>query len=190
MADRDESHSVQSNTPNEVPSNEELLNRISNLEALLVRQSSSQAFEMGYGDRCSSNLISTPRESRQMGQLSPASIISDNSSPSTVALPERPSYGIGALKTTGDGNVRYEPNLSQWTSVLANTSLSTSTTSIVDADAGVLTNGFPFSCGPVPSLDDLLAILPPSQQCDYLKDMYFSVFSPVSVAITPNEFCF
>lgn len=61
---------------------------------------------------------------------------------------------------------------------------------MVDADAGVLTNGFPFSLAPIPSLDDLLSILPPSQQCDYLKDMYFSVYSPVSIAITPNKFGF
>lgn len=184
MADRDESHTVQSNT-----SNEELLNRISNLETLLAKQSSSQAFEMGSGNY-NSNMISPPSESGQIDRLSPASVISDISSPSTAAVQEHPvSYGIGALRTTGDGNVRYEPNSSQWTSILANTSLSISTPSIIDIDVGSLTtNSFPFSHGPVVPFDDLLPILPPTQQCDYLKHKYFSVFSPVSVAITLSNF--
>jgi hypothetical protein len=49
----------------------------------------------------------------------------------------------------------------------------------VDEQAEEVDCGFPFISSPVPSTEELIAQLPPMQQCDYLKDTYFKVFSPV-----------
>ncbi|KAH8595910.1 hypothetical protein B0O99DRAFT_543302 [Bisporella sp. PMI_857] len=46
-------------------------------------------------------------------------------------------------------------------------------------DDTVLENNFPFMTSKSLSMEDLLASLPPVHHCTYLKDTYFSVFSPL-----------
>ena len=164
------------------PSNDELLKRINNLERLLRQQTSGSA--SNFGTISEGQLNNATRSSPDAGQEfhpSPESLVSE-SSPRSVITPAQPSsarYGI--LTLTSDGNVRYEPRTSQWSSVLANTTLSVATPEFHDQDGTAMSCGFPFSASPISSLDEILQILPPMQQCNYLKDQYFRVFSPVRI---------
>jgi hypothetical protein len=170
--------------PLPVPPNEELLNRINHLETLLLKHTGAQVPTPNA--RMTSPMISPPTKSTQMFHPSPESFISDNSSPRTLISERSTSrgMGVGVLTTSPNGNVRYEPKSSQWSSVLANTALSIATPSLDDQDDSSLVTGFPFTSAPISSVDELISMLPPMQQCDYLKDRYFAVFSPVSWAFT------
>lgn len=149
----------------------DLLNRIRNLESLLINQASASRDE-----RTPNSLISPPLE---ISQLSPESLISESLSPQNFSTESQSSHSAGLLTISSGGNTQYEPRSSQWNSVLANTKFSVSQPILDDQDDST-TFGFPFTTGPVPSHDELLSHLPPGQQCDYLKDKYFEVFSPVS----------
>jgi len=46
----------------------------------------------------------------------------------------------------------------------------------------VESNSFPFSSAPQPTRDDLLLVLPSMTQIEYLKGVYFDVFSSVRFA--------
>jgi hypothetical protein len=174
---RDESSSITSIAPNR-----ELLDRISNLETLLKKHTGAHIPFSTSDATHTSTMLSPPMEYAQPFHTSPGSFTSENSSHHSYS-PDRSaggSHGVGVLASSLNGNVRYEPRSSQWTSVLANTKLSTTTPSLEDQDdPSVLASGFPFISS-IPSMDELLSVLPPMQQCDYLKNTYFTVFSPVS----------
>jgi hypothetical protein len=63
-------------------------------------------------------------------------------------------------------------------SVIANPSIQASINCITDG-AEYYFGAFPFEASGVTTRKDLLAILPPTRQCNQLKDVYFEVFSPV-----------
>ncbi|KAG4437053.1 hypothetical protein IFR05_007467 [Cadophora sp. M221] len=154
-------------------SNEELLNRVNNLEQLLKNHTDVS------NNKQINNSIPSPLESVQSSQLSPESLVSEPSSQSAAFSDQPTPAKYGVLTSTAEGDVRYEPRTSQWTSVLANTSLSIATPSLDDPDDSGMSFGFPFKASSVSSIDEILSILPPMQQCDYLKNQYFSVFSPL-----------
>jgi hypothetical protein len=158
-----------------VSSNDELLNRISILEHLLEKHTGAQI--PGRNENYSM-ISSSSMKMGQNSQLSPESLISESTNQSYPTEYQTPVSG-GVLTSTSSGNVRYEPRSSQWTSVLANTNLSIETPSLEDQENSGITWGFPFTNTIVPSTDELLSLLPPMQQCGYLKNQYFAVFSPV-----------
>lgn len=167
--------------------NEDLLNRISNLEQLLGKYTGA---EIPARVEDYSMMPSPPVEMGQNSQLSPDSLVSDNAHQTFPSDYQSPLSGV--LTSTPSGNVQYEPRSSQWTSVLANTNLSIDTPSLDDHEDSSITFGFPFVDTTAPSCDELLSLLPPMQQCDYLKNQYFAVFSPVcapsSTSIPANTF--
>jgi hypothetical protein len=156
-------------------SNDELLNRISILEHLLEKHTGAHI--PGRNEN-HSMIPAPPMKMGQTSQLSPESLISESPSQSYPTDYQTPVSG-GVLTSTSSGNVRYEPRSSQWTSVLANTNLSIEAPSLEDQENSSIICGFPFTDTTVPSTDELLSLLPPTQQCDYLKNQYFAVFSPV-----------
>jgi hypothetical protein len=170
---RDSEPSMSGGTSN---GNDELLSRISNLEKLLRKYTGT---DIPNGDGVASSMLPPPTEFGQNSHLSPQSVVSESSS-HPYSSNHLSSQRVGVLTSTINGNVRYEPKPSQWTSVLANTNLSLNTPLMEDSDETGSTFGFPFTTSAVSSIDTLLALLPPMQQCDYLKDQYFTVFSPVS----------
>lgn len=160
-------------------SNEDLLNRISNLEQLLRKHTGA---EIPGAEPDYSMMPSPPVEVGEPSQLSPASFISEHSQQTYRSEYESP-LGGGVLTSTPSGNVRYEPRSSQWTAVLANTNLSIETPSLEDQEDPNHTLGFPFTDSPALTTDELLSLLPPVQQCAYLKNQYFTVFSPVTLQL-------
>ncbi|KAE8446429.1 hypothetical protein EG329_012034 [Mollisiaceae sp. DMI_Dod_QoI] len=125
-----------------------------------------------------SPVSSAPRQNIY-GQPSPESFTTELSSHQTHS-PDRPSpREVGVLSSSSNGDTRYEPRSSQWTSVLANTNLSIATPSLEDQEDSGASFGFPFNASPVASMEELLSILPPTQQCEVLKNRYFTVFSPL-----------
>ena len=169
-----------SSTASHAAGNEELLNRICNLENLLRQQTGAQIPRVNGG--LETSIPSPPTDSVQSFRLSPESSTSENQTYLSDS-PGLSSHGVGVLTSTPNGNVRYEPRSSQWASVLANTSLSTRTPSLEVEDNARDLYGFPFTTSAIPTIDDLLSLLPPMQQCDYLKNTYFTVFSPVSIPL-------
>ncbi|KAH7355451.1 hypothetical protein BKA65DRAFT_498437 [Rhexocercosporidium sp. MPI-PUGE-AT-0058] len=158
-------------------SNDELLIRINNLEQLL-RQNTDISLRPP-SDGQINNSVTSPFENGQNSQLSPDSLLSEPSSQPAGFSEQPTSTGYGVLTSTPEGNVRYEPRTSQWTSVLANTGLSIAAPSLDDPNDPGISSGFPFDSSVASSIDEILFILPPMQQCDYLKKQYFSVFSPL-----------
>ncbi|KAH7411512.1 hypothetical protein BKA64DRAFT_663617 [Cadophora sp. MPI-SDFR-AT-0126] len=156
----------------------ELLERISNLEQLLRQHTNSSASNRTSDEQINNSIQSRPDIS-QASQLSPESLVSEPSTGPSFASAQSSSNGFGVLTSTPEGYVRYEPRTSQWISVLANTTLSIATPNLHEQDEPTISSGFPFSTSPVISLDEILLILPPMQQCDYLKNQYFRVFSPL-----------
>ena len=169
-------------TPNAaVGPNTELLTRISNLENLLWKHTGAQISNPVGNGQTTSPMMSPPVEANQPFQPSSVSSSFESESPSQISYSSEPvsARGKGVLRTSPNGNVRYDAQSSQWTSVLANTALSNLAPSLDDQEDSGYAFGFPFTSSAVSSVDDLLALLPPIQQCDYLKNTYFSVFSPV-----------
>lgn len=167
--------------------NKELLDRLANLEMLLKKQTSGQKSavtpEADEGGHDNMAMLSPPLESSNHSiEASPGSFASEAArSPNTYQSAPVNSHGVqvGVLTSIPGGNVRYDPRTSQWTSVLANTGLATESFEDYE-DLSTTSLGFPFIPGPVPSMNELLAILPPVQHCEHLKNTYFTVFSPVS----------
>jgi hypothetical protein len=162
--------------------NEELLNRISNLEALLRKYTGAQIPNSAGDGQLTGPMLSPPMDFNGPVEPSPVSGSFASESPSQMSYSSEPTAArrLGVLTTSQNGNVRYEAQSSQWTSVLANTGLSNMTSTLEDYEDSGVGSGFPFTSSPPPSVDELLALLPPTQQCGYLKDTYFAVFSPVS----------
>jgi len=158
------------------PSNKELLDRISNLESLLRKHTGPQI--SAAQAESTSPMLSPPMEAQPF-HLSPVSFTPESHSHASFPSARVGSRGVGVLTASPNGNVRYEPRSSQWTSVLANTGISIVTPSLEDQDDLGISSGFPFVSSSISSMDELLSILPPIQQCDYLKNIYFTVFSPV-----------
>lgn len=165
-------------------SNSELLDRISNLENLLRKHTSAVAKPLpGGAEKFTGQIRSPPIEPGPLFQPSPESLISESAS-TQISNESTSSRGVGALSTCQNGNVRYQPHSSQWRSILANTHFSIGTPSLEDSDESRLEIGFPFTTAASPSEEELLSILPPAQHCDYLKERYFTVFSPVGFYVT------
>ena len=163
--------------------NQELLNRISNLESLLRKHTGEQIPHTS--PEIAAPMLSPPSESIQPFGFSPLT-----STPESYIRHSQTSEGLsphsfGVLRTSSGGNVSYEPRSSQWTSVLANTSLSTTEPSLGNPEDSTDMIGFPLATSATSTLEELLSLLPPIQQCDYLKNTYFSVFSPVCVLQVP-----
>lgn len=170
-------HDGQPATPSTVV-NQDLLTRISNLEQMLRKHTELAA------DECAVQNTPVIAEHQHTSQLSPESLTSENLS--YLTPPDERPQPVGHLKTSPSGNIQYQPQRSQWTSVLANTNLSIGTPSLDDQDTEDFSTGFPLSSSPS-STGDLLSLLPPVQQCERLKNTYFAVFSPVNSAISHSK---
>jgi hypothetical protein len=144
-------------------SNEELLNRISNLENLLGKYTGAHVSDSIGEGQLTSPLLSPPVDYTQPYESSNGSGSFASQSPSQMSYSsERVSTrGLGVLKTSANGDVSYEGRPSQWSSVLANTGLSIMTPDLNDPEDSGITTGFPFTSSPAPSVDELLALLPP-----------------------------
>jgi hypothetical protein len=143
--------------------NQELLDRISNLEALLkTHTATGRENSIARNEGINTGpMLSPPMEPVQSFHLSPGSFTSESSS-----HPSYPSERAGAdrvrvLASSPNGNVRYEPRSSQWTAVLANTGLSIATPCLEDQDDSIYSSGFLFISSSIASMDEQLSILPP-----------------------------
>lgn len=175
--------SQEDSTSSTTPATKDLVARITNLESLLRRYTGeavgSGAVDSPTYETVENPMLSPPIESNHNLQSPESygtvgSIISeDNGGSPSMSV----STTLGHLATLLDGNTRYEPRSSQWNSVLANTDLSTD--ELVEDTESFLGSGLPFSSSECPSTDGLLLILPPMQHCEYLKNVYLNVFSPV-----------
>jgi hypothetical protein len=119
------------------------------------------------------------------GVLRPAADVPTASSPldesgdgqARTPVPNRDSRG--SLVKTASGHERYEPLSSKWSSVLASSPMADDMSCELD---GLTTESeFPFTTGRF-QLEDVLSTLPAMSHCDKLKDLYMSVFAPVSDA--------
>jgi hypothetical protein len=150
----------------------ELLARIRNLEDMLQRQVSS------YSGGPNSPLASP-------GSLTGS--FSDLDSPTGPGFTSYPRSSmvnsVGTLQTFASGYVRYLPLVSRWNSAHPTSSPSDSlpdiNSEVPDDDDDVC---LPLA-GNAATREELLALLPPSRYCDALKDVYFRVFSPVSLQV-------
>ncbi|TGO70139.1 hypothetical protein BOTNAR_0003g00330 [Botryotinia narcissicola] len=161
-------------------------NRVASLEMQLEKYSeanidaSSNAIGKQKEDRGAQNTILSPPEEPTAAipqhNAMPESISSPSTSSQLENSPPTPR-NTGVLTALPNGNVHYSPQISQWNSVLVNTNLATELPSLDDADDSPADVGFPFSASTSSiSINGLLSILPPTRQCTYLKDMYFSLF--------------
>ncbi|TGO72872.1 hypothetical protein BELL_0411g00140 [Botrytis elliptica] len=171
---------------------QELLDRVASLEMQLEKYSranidaSSNVIGEQKEDRDVQNTILSPPEEPTAGipqyDAMPESTSSSSTSSQLENLPPTPR-NTGVLTALPNGNVHYSPQISQWNSVLVNTNFAIELPSLDDADDSPPADvGFPFSASASSSsisIDGLLSILPPTRQCTYLKDMYFSVLSPL-----------
>lgn len=155
---------------------DELLARISALEDMLRRPSSgklnSDTLQNG-----SASLLSPPLQNYYPDTAS----VSALPSPSDTVLSTRP---LGALVTSKTGHVRYQPRASQWNSTMHNNSSSPPNDESNDFDTANDGN-FPYELDAAVYQQDPCSLLPPMQQCNTLKSVYFSVFSPVSKSDRP-----
>jgi hypothetical protein len=139
-------------------SNSELLERIRKLESLVVGNANNSA----------------PRASVEAATV-PSPLGSHSGGQAGTRPPGRTSRG--SLIKTPSGHERYEPLSSKWSSVLVNSPMGDG----VSADALTTGSGyeFPFTNGRF-QLEDVLSALPAMSHCDELRDVYMSVFAPVS----------
>lgn len=169
--------------------NKELLDRVASLEMQLEKytganiDANSNVTGKQKEDRDVRNAILSP-PAEPTAAISPYNAMRESTSSSSTSPPPRHSSPLprntGILTTLPNGNVHYSPRISQWNSVLVDTDLEVEVPSLDEIENSFPTDsGFPFSASSV-SIDGLLSMLPPTRQCTYLKDMYFSVLSPVS----------
>lgn len=162
---------------------QELLDRIRNLEHLLYRQ-------IGDGQ-------APPRKNNSNSPVSPSSTVVSSTAKSSYSSYEpaadsfsagsqyHASGNVGCLKVSPSGHVRYVPLASQWNSVFAK-----STTVDDSLDDDVLDDEeleVPFVCQGRTTRKDLLAMLPPGRYCDVLKDVFLKVFSPVRFELSAKS---
>ncbi|KAF7864294.1 uncharacterized protein EAF02_010262 [Botrytis sinoallii] len=171
---------------------QELLDRVASLEMQLEKYSranidaSPNVIGKQREDRDVQNTILSPPEEPTAGipqyDAMPESTSSSSTSSQLENSPPTPR-NTGVLTALPNGNVHYSPQISQWNTVLVNTNFAIELPSLDDADDSPPADvGFPFSASASSSsisIDGLLSILPPTRQCTYLKDMYFSVLSPL-----------
>lgn len=146
---------------NQGASNSELLERIRKLESLVVGNATNNASRMS----AEAVTVPSPLDSHGGGQV-------DTHAPGRVTR--------GSLIKTASGHERYEPLSSKWSSVLANSPMGHGVS--VDALTPGSASEFPFTTGRA-HLEEALAALPAMSHCDELKDVYMSVFAPVSKAM-------
>jgi hypothetical protein len=161
MREGNQSHNVHGQSS----SNEELLTRIRNLEDLL--HGHIRAFPSP-----NQPLVAPTLEISPNGLDSSEPFLTQQPTPSSLSL-ELPRLA-GHLHVSDSGHVRYEPR-----SVYQDSSTATVARSL-DPAYGVLSGCMPFETMAACSKDDLLALLPPTRQCNELKTVFFKVFSPVS----------
>lgn len=140
--------------------NSELLERIRKLESLVVGNASNSALQF-------------PAEAPT------ASPPLQGSGDGHAGTPAASCASRGSLVKSASGHERYEPLSSKWSSVLASSPMGDGVT--VDALTPDSGSGFPFTMGRL-QLDDILSALPAMSHCDELKDVYMTVFAPVSDA--------
>lgn len=158
---------------------DDLLNRVRNLEGELLAQVDAQRKEhssnaSGLGQLSPDGLDASCDGSTAAARSSTSHSISP---PSVTGSHERP----GVLHTSESGSVRYEPRASQWSSVLDDAAVRNKLPSLQGVPHTIKkrASSFPFEPTALATKDDLLALLPPKQQCVYLKDTFISVFSSV-----------
>ncbi|ATZ48289.1 hypothetical protein BCIN_03g05180 [Botrytis cinerea B05.10] len=166
----------------------ELLDRVASLEMQLEKytganiDANSNVTGKQKEDRDVRNAILSP-PAEPTAAISPYNAMPESTSSSSTSPPPRHSPPLprntGILTTLPNGNVHYSPRISQWNSVLVDTDLEVEVPSLDEIENSFpIDSGFPFSASSV-SIDGLLSMLPPTRQCTYLKDMYFSVLSPL-----------
>ena len=161
MREANQSHNVHGQSS----SNEELLTRIRNLEDLL--HGHIRAFPSPSQPSATPTLEILPN-----GLDSGDPFLTQQPTPSSPSL-ELPQLA-GHLHVSDSGHVRYEPR-----SVYRDSPTATVARSL-DSAYGILSGSMPFEPMATSSKDDLLALLPPTRQCNELKTVFFKVFSPVS----------
>jgi hypothetical protein len=139
-------------------SNNELLERIRKLESLVVGQANSSALE-----------------ARPEVPAAASSPLGSSAAGDAGGAPASIRASRGSLVKTASGHERYEPLSSKWSSVLTSSPMGDG----VSVDALTPDSDFPFTIGRC-QLDDILSALPAMSHCDELKDVYMSVFAPVS----------
>jgi hypothetical protein len=155
---------------------QELLDRIRNLEDLLQKQIGSQ--------------MQQSRNSPVSPPSTVASSVTKSSAPPSEAAVDSTSAGsalyyasgnVGCLKVDPSGHVRYVPVASQWNSVFARAPGSDGLDSFGDDllddsefDMNLFGKG-------KKTRKELIAMLPPGPYCNALTEVYFHVFSPVGV---------
>ncbi len=133
-------------------------------------------------------MLSPPIEPIHVFGLSPESTF--DSEPSFSVSPDATSeQRLGSLTTSKGGDVCFEPRSSQWTAVLANTGITLTAPMFQDVidEEREDESGFPFMTEKIISMEELIAMLPPIKQTEYLKGVYFTVFSPVSLLFSCNS---
>ncbi|KAF2097038.1 hypothetical protein NA57DRAFT_41547 [Rhizodiscina lignyota] len=155
---------------------EELLDRIRGLEELLRRHVSDSTSNPDNGACMDGlSLSSAPGNLKSAGPgaritsaeaayLSPAS-----SSQSSIPT-------IGTLVRSKTGHERYEPFSSVWSSILKTDTV----TNVLGAEADGLQveSEIPIATKEI-SKEDLVSLLPPTTQCDELKNVYSQAFAPL-----------
>ncbi|KAK5018770.1 hypothetical protein LTR16_001043 [Cryomyces antarcticus] len=162
--------------PSRGTTNEELVARVQNLEELLRGHVSMGSLSnvVVSGQQLTPITPATDATSYQSSADEP----SNRPGTSSATTCFQPSLGVGRLSRTESGHVRYEPRASSWSSVLNDSSVAVPITNLDDASANE-PYSYPFSRGPLTTVEDLLVALPPFQQCNKLKDVFFQVFSPL-----------
>jgi hypothetical protein len=158
-----QSRQAQTDPQGQAASNEQLLNRIQDLENLL--HSHMRAFSSPSQQPITpeTDVFNAPSES---SQLSPAF--------HQQSLPPM----FGTLRVSASGYVRYEPRAAQWSTVFEDSPAAAMSRNLESDYAS--SNCFPCELTTNTSKYDLLNLLPPTTQCTELKIVFFDCFAPVS----------
>lgn len=156
------------NSETETNVQRELLERIQNLEDLLHRRIDTQLSPQN-SDAVSPPIttISNPVPEQESDHIHTESVLYNLAN-------------CGSLQLSPSGHVRYLPLSSQWNSVFSKHDAGTHLEELNEVDIPHDEDaGFPFSSYDHITKAEFLSLLPPRRYCDYLKDIYFQVFSPV-----------
>jgi hypothetical protein len=162
-------------SPGDTNIQQELLDRMRNLESLVQKQ---------IGEEPGLQQKNSPMSPPSTVVSSTAKSSTSSSAPTSIDSVSSASYqyhasgNVGCLNVSASGHVRYAPLASQWNSVFAKSSVGDS----LDVDDDLLDDGdleLPFFSHGKTTRRDLLALLPPGPYCDLLKDVFLKVFSPV-----------
>jgi hypothetical protein len=157
------SRQAQTDPQGQAASNEQLLNRIQDLENLL--HSHMRAFSSPSQQPITpeTDVYNAPSVS---SQLSP-----------TFQQQSLPPM-VGTLHVSTSGYIRYEPRAAQWSTVFEDSPAAAMSRNL-ESDYAT-SNCFPCELTTSTSKCDLLNLLPPTTQCTELKTAFFDCFAPVS----------